>query len=251
MNDTLILCYHAVSERWTSDLSVTPRQLERQLRIILGRGYRPVTFTQAVTAAPAGKTLAVTFDDAYRSVLALAFPIMSRLGVPGSVFAVTGSTSAGGPMSWPGIDMWLGGPHQQELIPMSWTELGSLAAAGWEVGSHTRTHPRLPELGQSALTEELRGSRQDCEERLGARCLSLAYPYGAVDQRVVEATRAAGYLAAAGLPGRMHPARTHEWPRVGVYHGDDERRFRLKASRALRTFRASPAGAVLDLLARR
>ena len=71
----LVLTYHAVSEKWPAALSVIPDRLEWQLRTLLDRGYRGATFSEAVSAPPAPRTLAVTFDDAYRSVLRLAFPI--------------------------------------------------------------------------------------------------------------------------------------------------------------------------------
>ena len=154
-------------------------------------------------------------------------------------------------MSWPGIEQWIGGPHEHELLPMSWADLLTLAGAGWEVGSHTRRHPRLTELAEPALHDELRGSKKDCEEHLDVPCRALAFPYGAVDDRVVEAARAAGYEAAGGLPARYHSAHIHGWSRVGVYRVDNERRFRLKVSNAVRTFRARPAGAAAFELARR
>ena len=50
---------------------------------------------------------------------------------------------------------------------------------------------------------------------------------------------AAGYAAAGTLPARLHPERALAWPRVGIYHGDDERRFRMKVSRAMRRLRGS------------
>ena len=62
-------------------LSVTPAAFERQLELLLRRGYQGATFHDAVTRPRAGKTVAVTFDDAYLSVLELALPILDRLGV--------------------------------------------------------------------------------------------------------------------------------------------------------------------------
>src|SRR5256885_10994213 len=144
MGDVLVLTYHAVSERWPAELSVIPDRLEWQLRTLLDRGYRGATFTEAVSAPPAPRTVAVTFDDAYRSVLKLAFPILCRLGLVGTVFAPTDFIGREGPMAWPGIDRWLGGPHEPELVPLSWTELGVLVETGWEIGSPTRTHPAHP-----------------------------------------------------------------------------------------------------------
>ena len=51
--------------------------------------YSATAQTCAVYAPPSPKAFAVTFDDAYRSVIELGFPILSRLGVPGTVFVPT------------------------------------------------------------------------------------------------------------------------------------------------------------------
>jgi peptidoglycan/xylan/chitin deacetylase (PgdA/CDA1 family) len=241
MTDVLVLCYHALSERWQAELSVRPRAFERQLIHLLDAGYVGTTFESAVSSPPAERTLAVTFDDGFRSVLTLAFPVLERLGLPASVFVATAFPDSGRPLSGPGIDHWLTGPHADELVPLSWGDLGILAEAGWEIGSHTRTHPRLTELDDERLAEELEGSRTACEERLGVSCRSLAYPYGAVDDRVAEAARRAGYSSGATLPGRLHPPSSLRWPRVGIYWRDREIRYRLKVSPAVRRLRASRA----------
>jgi peptidoglycan/xylan/chitin deacetylase (PgdA/CDA1 family) len=246
MTDVLTLCYHAVADRWPAGLSVTPEGFERQIGLLVNRGYRGATFTAAVRRPPAPKTVVVTFDDAYRSVIKLAFPILSRFGIPATVFTVTSFAGAKGPMSWPGIDNWLDGEFEDELMPMTWEELDELAAAGWEVGSHTVTHPRLPTLGEQELREELTRSRGTCEERLGRECTSLAFPYGNYDDRVVEAARCAGYTAAATLSIRVPHPGPLRWPRVGVYHRDDMNRFRAKISPSVRRLRATRAWALVE-----
>jgi peptidoglycan/xylan/chitin deacetylase (PgdA/CDA1 family) len=248
MRDVLVLCYHAVSERWTADLSITPGALEGQLTFLVEHGYRGATFTEAVTGAPDGKVVAVTFDDAYRSVLELGLPILSRLGLPGSVFVPTDFAGTERPMSWPGIDQWSGSPFETELVPMSWEELGRLAADGWEIGSHTCSHPHLTRLDGAALDGELRRSREVCEERLGRPCASLAYPYGDHDARVVQAAREAGYRVAGTLPTRFRSPDPLSWPRVGIYYGDERRRFRAKVSPLVRSLRASRAWEGADRL---
>lgn len=45
--EVLILCYHAVSENWSSTLSVTPQALESQLEFLVSKGYAGATFTEA------------------------------------------------------------------------------------------------------------------------------------------------------------------------------------------------------------
>jgi peptidoglycan/xylan/chitin deacetylase (PgdA/CDA1 family) len=236
-----VLCYHAVSPTWEADLSTTPARFERQLALLAKRGYRGLTFTEAVRAPADGRIVAITFDDAYRSVLQIARPILERFGFPATVFAPTNYIGTERPMVWPGIDQWRGGAHEHELMPMSWEELRALASSGWEIGSHTASHPHLTELDDAALTAELESSKASCEEHLQAPCVSLAYPYGGVDARVVEATRSCGYTVAAALPRRLDARGPLEVPRIGVYHVDDDRRFQLKLSPMLRRLRSSPA----------
>src|SRR4051794_14752289 len=233
VSDVLVLCYHALSDRWPAALSTTPERFEEQLKFLLRRGYQPVTFTAAVRGVAAKRAFAVTFDDAYRSVIELARPIMDQLGVPGTVFAPTDWVGRDEPMQWDGIDQWLGGPHEHELYCMDRAQLGELEEGGWEVGSHTCSHPRLTTVDDATLERELRASR----EALGPTCRSIAYPYGDVDARVIDATRAAGYEVAASLPKRFGSRDPLDWPRVGVYHVDDLRRFKLKVSRLTRLVR--------------
>jgi peptidoglycan/xylan/chitin deacetylase (PgdA/CDA1 family) len=237
--DVLVLCYHAVSERFPAALSVTPEAFERQLALLAKAGYRGATFEQAVQAR-SGRTVAITFDDAYLSVLTLGKPLLDAVGFPATVYAATAYLDTPErPLSWDGIEQWHGGEHERELLPMSWDQLGGLADAGWEIGSHTRTHPHLTQIGDDQLREELQESKATVEERLGRPCPTLAYPYGDHDERVVAAAGSAGYAAAGTLPARLHSERALAWPRVGIYHSDDERRFRMKVSRPLRRLRSS------------
>jgi peptidoglycan/xylan/chitin deacetylase (PgdA/CDA1 family) len=239
--DVLVLCYHAVSERWPAPLSVTPEALEEQLEVLVRRGYAGATFESVVSEPPEGRTLVVTFDDAFASVGGLAAPILRGLGLPGSVYVVTDPVEEPErPMSWDGIDQWLGTEHEQELRPLSWDGIRELVEAGWEVGSHTRSHPRLSQIHDDAdLAQELEGSRTTLEDKLGRPCRTLAYPYGDHDERVVDATRAAGYAGAGTLPGRFPKATPFSWPRVGIYHDDDLRRFRMKVARPMRALRST------------
>jgi peptidoglycan/xylan/chitin deacetylase (PgdA/CDA1 family) len=248
VTDVIVLCYHALSPTWDAALSTTPQLFERQLSTLVRRGYRGATFTEAVMAPPAERVLCVTFDDAYRSVDRLARPILDRLQLPATVFAPTDQIGAEGPLRWSGIDRWIGGPHESELTPMSWQELRALVDHGWEIGSHTGSHPHLTQIDDASLESELTRSKAACERELNAPCTSLAYPYGDVDDRVVAAAARSGYTAAAALPGRLHAEETLRWPRIGVYRADDERRFRMKVSRPLRAVRRTGAWEALQAL---
>jgi peptidoglycan/xylan/chitin deacetylase (PgdA/CDA1 family) len=238
MAEVIVLCYHAVSPTWDATLAVRPDLLERQLTVLRRQGWRGATFREAVLDPPAERTLAVTFDDAFASVRSLAYPILASLGLPGTVFAPSAFISTGQPLSWAGIDHWLETPSASELESLSWDDLGRLAHEGWEVGSHTRTHPHLTQLDERALRSELEQSRAEISERLGISCDTIAYPYGDVDPRVAQATQAAGYVAGAALGGPLTPLGPARWPRIGIYHADSMWRFKLKANRAIRRLRA-------------
>lgn len=237
MPDVIVLCYHALSPSWPAELSTTQERFRAQLEHLRRRGYRGVTFSRAAAGDVGGRSVAVTFDDAYRSVGRLARPVLDDLGWPATVFVPTDHAGSGRPMAWPGIDRWLGGPHEAELVPHDWDELRELARAGWEIGSHTCSHPRLTQLDDRALADELARSRSVCQAELDEPCRSIAYPYGDVDARVVRATAAAGYAHGAALPPRPHRSRPLEFPRVGVYRVDDLRRFRVKTSPLVRGLR--------------
>jgi peptidoglycan/xylan/chitin deacetylase (PgdA/CDA1 family) len=240
--EVVVLCYHAVSDEWPSRLAVTRRQLREHVGHFVGRGYHPVTFTEAVTQPADGRPrLAVTFDDGYASLEDNAAPILAELGVPATVFVPTAYVGTGEPMSWPGIEPWLATPHRDELLPLDWDGVRRLAGAGWEIGSHSHSHPRLTQIDDADLTRELRESRRILEEQLGGPCRSIAYPYGDVDERVLVAAREAGYIAGGALPSRLHVPRPLSWPRLGIYRADDQARYLLKTSRSMRALRRLPA----------
>jgi peptidoglycan/xylan/chitin deacetylase (PgdA/CDA1 family) len=250
MPELLILCYHAVSEDWPSELAVRPGRLDAQLRFLIRRGYRPATLTEAVDSAPAQRTVAVTFDDAYRSVIERALPVLSRHRAPATVFAPTAFVTDGGRASWSALSRWAGTPFEAELDCMSWDDLRALAAAGWEIGSHSHTHPPLTGLGDAELEAELAGSRAACEEALQRPCTSLAYPFGAHDRRVADQAKAAGYEVAVILDGHLavapdslvrpgRPADRLGLLRTGVYRRDGWPRFLAKTSPAALRLRSS------------
>ena len=236
-DDIVVLCYHGISPTWQSDLSVPPESLAQQVDAMLGKGYRGATFQEAIFSREFSKTFAITFDDAYISVFEHALPILSRAGVPATVFVPTSFPDSKSPMSWQGIEEWLDTPHAAELTCMTWEQLRELRGQGWEIGSHTCTHPHLTRLDDDALADELRRSRLMCEERLEAPCVSIAYPYGDVDARVADAAQKAGYRLGATLPVGFHGPTPLRWPRVGMYGGDSELEFRLKTSRHVRSLR--------------
>jgi peptidoglycan/xylan/chitin deacetylase (PgdA/CDA1 family) len=244
----LVLCYHAVSERWDAPLSVTPNDLRRQLSRLLSQGWTGATFTEALSA-PQRRTLAVTFDDAFDSVRTLAAPVLADLGLPATVFVATDWVDRS--LQWPEVAQWAQTVHAGELRSMSWESLRGLAASGWEIGSHTCSHPHLSRLEPEMIDSELRRSRAACVER-GLVCRSVAYPFGDADERVRAAAAGAGYEAAAGLSSAAFVSRDRfDWPRVGIWHGEPDWRFELKVAPLTSRLRRTRWASVTDVARKR
>jgi peptidoglycan/xylan/chitin deacetylase (PgdA/CDA1 family) len=254
VSDVVALGYHGVSDAWPSPMAVTTTQLREQVGRLIDRGYRPVTVADAVRARGRERLLVITFDDALASVHRLGLPILADLGAVATVYAPTAPILAGEPMAWPEVSAHFDGPHAGELDGMTVAQLGELLGRGWEVGSHTRTHPWLPRLDDAELADELGRSRAELRDALGIACDGLAYPFGAHDDRVVAAAGRAGYTSAVTLPRR-----TPRWApqdagdghlrlaRIGVYRADGRVRFAAKVARPSRRVRET---AVADVLSR-
>lgn len=235
----LVLAYHAISPSWRHPLSTTPEAFRSQLGLLAARGYRGVTFSDAATSPSRDRRVAVTFDDAFRSAALHGKPILGEFGWPATVFVPTTPVTTREPMHW------LGG-QGGEVESMTWDDLEELAAHGWEVGSHSRTHRLLSELPSAEAAEELAGSREEIRVRIGS-CDGISYPWGEVGPTVVEAARSAGYSTGSGLAGRFRFGDPMRVPRVAIADADGTgRRFRLKISPLFWRARATPAWALVE-----
>jgi peptidoglycan/xylan/chitin deacetylase (PgdA/CDA1 family) len=239
----LLLSYHAVGT-WSPTLAIPEPTLRAQLALLRRRGYVGLTAAEAERRRQDGtlpaRTVVVTFDDGFRSVLC-AKPILDELGFPATVFAVTSFVESGELLRWPGLE--------QPEASLGWSELELLHEGGWEVGSHTATHPLLPDLDDAELERELADSRATIRERLGS-CETLAYPYGRADERTAAAAARAGYLAAFTL-GRAHrPDEPLRRPRLGLRGVDRGLRLRVRLSTGATLARRSRPAAAASALRR-
>lgn len=229
----LVLCYHAVVDGEPQRLAVRRQTLESQLRSLLRRGYRPVAAADTVEGR--GRLLHVTFDDAYRSA-ANVLPLLSELEVPATIFACTSYARDGRTLAVPELRADAA-RDPDAFATMGWDALRAAAAGGVEIGSHTITHPHLPRLSDAELDRELRESREELQDELGAPCRHLAYPYGEEDERVRAAARRAGYQAAFALAPGHGRADRFGLPRLAVYRHNTNVGFRLRTSPLLRRLR--------------
>ncbi|MGZ4407628.1 MAG: polysaccharide deacetylase family protein [Gaiellaceae bacterium] len=248
---TLVVCYHAVSSDWVTDMAVTPAVLATHAKAMMRQGYRPSTLSDALTDGSHEKRFAITFDDGFESVFTQGFPVLRELGVPATVFVCTDFVSKHSLMDWPAIARYHQTAPRDELRAVSWDEARQLAAAGWEIGSHTCSHPLLTTLTDEEIDHELRASREVCRAELGTACAAFAYPQSDHDQRVMQRVEAAGYSWACTLPDGFTGAQRYAWPRIGAYASDGPVRFRLKASPSVRWARSTRLGWIAERVARR
>ena len=216
--DVLVLCYHGIAPGSLHG-EVTPDVFHAQLGHLARRGYRWTTFTDAVLGADAERVAAITFDDGIASAVEHGLPVLDDFGAPGTMFLTVEMLGWGGRLDAAGA--------------------ARLAERGWEIGSHTLTHPVLTNVDDGTLEGELRESKRQLESLVGP-CTAVSYPTGRCDGRVVAAAKDAGYLAGAALEGGTAvPPGPLAWPRVGVRGDDSMRVFRVKTSRAVRSVRSS------------
>ena len=85
---------------------------------------------------------------------------------------------------------------------MNVEQIKEMAAAGWEVGSHSISHPSLSaNMPLESLRREIVQSRQDLETVLNLPVLTFAYPFGEVSSAAVDYVKFAGYIAGMGATG--------------------------------------------------
>jgi peptidoglycan/xylan/chitin deacetylase (PgdA/CDA1 family) len=239
----VFLGYHSVTEDGPPYLSLRPDTFGRQLDLLLGAGFRSGTGAILGRLAAGeklpGRHAFITFDDGFLDTATTALPMMSERGLTGLAFVLPGHLDDGAPLAWPEV-AGEAGRRPQLMRSMDWSMLATLVEAGWDIGSHTMSHPRLPGLSDEALAQELLDSRRLVEARLG-RCDLLAYPFGDWDDRVARAAAAAGYSFAFTLPfGGQSGATRMSIPRVTIDDRDVSWRFRTKLSGVGRAALFSP-----------
>lgn len=213
----VVLYYHGVPER---------------ARAHFARQMRALSRTTVVRAGHAGplpdgaSCVAITFDDAFRSVRMNAVPELLSRGLPATIFA---------PVDFLGQEPgWDTRPGINDHV-MTCDELRALPEL-IEIGSHSLSHPHLTRLDMVRLREEITTSRHKLTDLLGSQVSLLAFPYGEYDDRVVGTCHQAGYERVFGIdPRHADPAgRDFVRGRVAVDPHDGPLVFHLKARGAYR-----------------
>ncbi|HEX9109363.1 MAG TPA: polysaccharide deacetylase family protein [Longimicrobiales bacterium] len=190
-----ILMYHSVGEppagtSWPV-LYVRPAAFRRQVRLLRGLGYRLVGIGEAMPVLRGERServAVITFDDAYADVYEHALPALLDAGARATTYAVSARVGA--------HNAWDEEKVGARKLLMDATQLREWRRLGMEVGAHTRTHPRLPELAAHEQQAEIAGSKAELEQLLGEPVDQFCYPYGELDERVVATVAQAGFAGA-------------------------------------------------------
>jgi len=172
-----LLSYHKITDRL--DFGITTRTL---------RDFRnDVSF---IHHFPSNEQPEFCFDDGYEDTFTNAFPILSEFGFTANLFVITGLL--GKLNSW---DFTLFGTFKH----LSRAQLKALADAGWNIGSHTKSHLALTTLSPSLLRAELHDSKKFLEDLLGRAVTAISFPFGNFNVRVIEACKEAGFEEAISI----------------------------------------------------
>ena len=174
-----VFTFHRVSELCRDGMTIRPAVFERQLAAIR-RTHTVVPLDEAVRGFRSGARLtrplaAITFDDAYATVAAFAAPLLADAAVAATCFVSTGVV---GPSARFAHDR--DNPVCALLGVLGWPELVRLARAGWTLGAHTVTHPRLSQCDGHALEREIAEPMETLRRHVAVRDVPFAYPFGGV-----------------------------------------------------------------------
>lgn len=190
---SIVLGYHGVGKSaFADDLSrllVDPAVFRLQLTLLVDAGFRFITVAElarSLDGPPPPGLAVITFDDGMRNNHSTALPIMRELGIPGTVYVTSDFIGARSP--------WIGAGADGEMLNED--EIRALAAAGWEIGGHTITHPDLSTLAYEACLHEVEGGKQILERKVGRAVETFAYPSGRYGPAALAAVKDAGLLAA-------------------------------------------------------
>jgi peptidoglycan/xylan/chitin deacetylase (PgdA/CDA1 family) len=190
-----ILCYHRFGPR-PSQLVVTPAAFEAQMDYLARNGYHVLTLSRVMTFLERGepiprKSVVLTIDDGFRSTYEVAFPILRKYGFHATVFLYSD---------------FVGAPDA-----LTWTQMKEMESSGLvNIQPHSKTHANLT-LRLAGETDTKYRDRMRAEvdapiraiqERLAVSSVAYAFPYGDVNETVVDLLKRQGvHMGVTVTPG--------------------------------------------------
>ena len=207
-----ILFYHRVANDSPNPWTISTSAFAAQINWLRSR-FDLVSLAEAQERIDCHRnrfpTACITFDDGYAENLRFAIPLLLKHKIPCTYFVATDFVTHGKPF-----------PHdtaaRRPLPVHTLSEIRDLAAAGVEIGAHTRTHANLGgELSPERLVSEIVGSKRDLEAAIGKPVRYFAFPYGQHENLSATAFRVA---YAAGFAGVCSAYGGYNWPGDDAFH---------------------------------
>lgn len=203
--NVMILCYHCVTPRpdlisddpWKMFLAADSfgRQLD-----FLQKNYNVISLEQYLEARCVNRPLPplsviLTFDDGKRNFLTVIAPSLKKLNMPATTFVVVENTDKAFYVN--GSSNPYGWKPEDDHDDLSWQDVQRLLKMGRiEVGSHSLTHPFLPEISLGEAESELKISYQNIVAKTKCKQVALAYPHGQATEEIMKIAENAGYSCA-------------------------------------------------------
>ncbi len=180
----ILLYHHVLPDPTSTSYAIDARLFKDQMDFLYQHGYHTITLAQLREAIMHGNRLPfnpiiITFDDGNLDNYEYAFPCMQRYGFTGTEYIVANRLKSDGFLSI--------------------SQLQEMAAAGWEIGSHSMTHANPTQVSPSQLRIELLDSRLRLEKELGIEIRTFAYPFGSYIPELARKAEKYGYFTAVGL----------------------------------------------------
>lgn len=181
----VIVMYHRFGEGKYPSTNVTVKQLDAHIAYLKRGKFTVWPLKKVVATIKAGqplpdKTVAITIDDAYASVMKRGLPKLKAAGFTATLFVSTEP-----------VDANLRGY-------MNWDDIRKALDDGFDIGAHTISHAHLADITLADAKREIAISNQRFKAELGFVPELFAYPYGETTLAVRDAVKAAGHKAAFG-----------------------------------------------------
>lgn len=189
-----ILTYHRITpDVYQKDphLCVSPSLFQDQLCFLKKNHYRLIDLDEAIRQMTRGvirdsKQVVLTFDDGFRDNYDFAFPLLKKFNAGATVFPIVSKIGSDSDF----LD-------KEQIIEMR--------NCGITFGSHTLTHPMLPQISTKDAWDEIYRSRAQLESILQVPVRSFAYPAGHFTKLHCQMVKNAGYRYAVSIaPGGDH-----------------------------------------------
>jgi len=191
--------YHSIQPDHTSSadpFAVPLQEFRRQLTLIEGLGYTPITFHDLDRYAIGlgtlpSKPMMLTFDDAYFDFYELAWPALTEKRWKATLFAL------GDPVVR--FADWSRSDGKRGAVLMTPTQLREVSDHGIEIGSHSLTHSDLTTCSMHQAWSEISLSKSKLEDVIGKEVLSFSFPFGRQNGVLSSLASVAGYSFACGV----------------------------------------------------